>query len=357
VVSGVEAPYGAHRRKERSALRRIGFTTAVLVAVLAFAVTAQAASVNTLIPKDGVTEAVADDASVEYISYGGTGLNDVDSTRIINVDDTIRGAFVISRIGVSGPSNVGLGVTSGVDEWGGAFSIKVVDIVDTLTKTLHPGDAGAPLITDQKWTIVFGADDNFNDWLDSIGGGTDTLGGSMASGTAVRMWEDSTIAGDGSRGNADFLSRVGDGDAGNPDSHVATATDGAYYWDLGFGSYGNTWVLNNSALVAPLLSASLAGSPANFELSLLGSSSIAVSIKHGGVTGLITGDPVDFTGNTTIAGPGSTTTGDTAAIAGFHATDKAHLQFVAVPVPQAVWLGLGMMGLIGFGAIRRRRLA
>jgi hypothetical protein len=312
----------------------------MVLAAFAFAATAQAASVNTLIIKDGVTTNQADDASAEYISNGGTTTNDYKATRTIAVDDVIRGAFSISRINSTTP-NVGLGTSGGVNEWSGAFSIKVV----SLTEVDATPDGSA---TDADWTIVFGADANFDDWLNAISAGK---GAGMATGTAVRMWEDTTP-------NIDLQSKTGDADAEDADSHIFSGMDGSFYWDLGFGTRGSTWIATNSALIAPAdTTGAIATSPANFELTLLGSSGIAVAIKAAGLVGPF-GNLVDFGGNTSIFGAGVASAAlATEEAAGFHARDKATLQFVALPVPQAVWLGFALMGLIGVGSVRRRKAA
>jgi hypothetical protein len=320
-------------------LNRIILVTVVLSLALVFAASAEASSVNTLIVADSVSVNTADDASAEYISNGGTTSNDYDNTRIISVGDVIRGAFNISRINNS-TTNVGI---NGVNEWSGAFSIKVKSITEIDASGTNDGD-----ITEQDWTIVFEADDNFDDWLNAVWSGK---GASMASGTAIRMWEDTTP-------NFDVQAVDGEANEENADAFVMTAMDGDWYWDLGFGSNGGTWISTNSALIAPAgTTAALATSPANFELSLLGSGANAVGIKKGALVGPF-GNNVDFGGNTSIFGAGANNSGtQNEETAGFHARDKATFQFIAVPVPQAVWLGLALMGVIGVGSARRRKAA
>lgn len=311
-----------------------------LALAVAFGTTAQAASVNSLIVQDKVTINRADDASAEYISLGGTGTNDYDSTRIISVGDVIRGAFNISTINSSTP-NVGTGTS--VNEWAGAFAIKVISITE-----VDSTPDGNPF--EQDWTIVFGVDDNFDDWLNSIQSGK---GANMQRGTMIRMWEDSTP-------DFDIQALASDSIAEDADAHVKTAMDGNWYWDFGFGNNGAAWIATLSALAAPANTTSaLAVSPANFELSLLNKASgTTVGIKTGGVVGFL-GNNVDVAGNTSILGAG--TNGATVLpneeTAGFHARDKASFQFVAVPVPQAIWLGLALMGFIGVTSARRRKAA
>lgn len=325
-------------------MRYLGMTVCAVVALVLLGGVAQAAGVNSLFVKDGVSINTADDASAEYISNGGQTTNDYDNTRTISVNDVIRGAFNISRIN-STQTNVGVdnapvpGVPFTPNEWTGAFAIRVVSITE-----VDATPDGNPL--EQDWTIVFGADANFDDWLNAISAGA---GAGMVAGTAVRMWEDSTR-------NFDILSKDMDADEEDADAHVATGMDGTLFWDLGFGTRGSTWIATNSALTAPANSIQgLAVNPANFELTLL-SNFTGVSILFGGMIGQITGANVDFIGNTSIFGAGNNDSGvPNEETAGFHARDKATLQFVAVPTPSAVWAGLALMGVLGVSRIRRRR--
>jgi hypothetical protein len=320
-------------------LNRIILTAIVLVLAVGFATTAEAASVNSVIVQDQISINTADDASAEYISNGGTGTNDYDTTRTLSVGDVIRGSFNISRIN-SSSTNVGV---NGVNEWSGAFSIKVKSITEV--DSTPDGN-----VAEQDWTIVFEADDNFDDWLNSIQSGK---GANMQRGTMIRMWEDTSP-------DFDIQALAGDANAENADAHVLTAMDGAWYWDFGFGQNGSLWIATLSALVAPAdTTAALAVSPANFELSLLNKApGTTVGIKTGAVLGAF-GNMVDVAGNTSILGAGfnGATVIANEETAGFHARDKASFQFVAVPVPQAVWLGLALMGFIGVRNVRRRKAA
>jgi hypothetical protein len=309
--------------------------------VCAVGQTAQAASFNGLFFKDSTNEEVAEDVSAEYISNGGTGTNDYKADRTIAVDDVIRGGFTIDNINGNSIATAPFGTN--FDEWGGAFSIKVLSV----TEVDATPDGST---TDQDWTIVFGADPNFDDWLNAI---IPTKGDGMVAGTAIRMWEDSTP-------DRDFLEPFGGGLTEDADGHVATAMDGAFYWDLGFGVRGSTWIATNSALLAPSgLSGNLSGSPANFELTLMKISGIAVNVLLGGTTGNITGTPVDFNGSTQVKGAGADLTvagpAQTAEEAGFHATDNATLGFVSTPLPPAAWSGMALLSILGLARARRAR--
>lgn len=328
-------------------MRYLAFTAIAVAALMMLGAPAQAANVNSLFVKDGVSINTADDASGEYISNGGTSRNDYDLTRTLSVGDVVRGGFNISRIN-STQTNVGVdnapvpGVAFTPNEWTGAFSIRVVSITENDPSGVNNGNP-----FEQDWTIIFGADANFGGWLNTLVAGK---GNGMVAGTAIRMWEDTTR-------DFDLLSRNGDADQEDADAHVISGMDGTFFWDLGFGQSGSTWIATNSALAAPANTIQgLAANPANFELSLL-QNGIGVTILKGGMTGAITGNQVDFIGNTSIFGAGNDNSNvPNEETAGFHARNKATLQFVAVPTPSAVWAGLALMGVLGLSRIRRRKV-
>jgi hypothetical protein len=241
-------------------------TTLIFTAVFAFATTARAGSVNTLIIEIGVSVNPADGAISESIGNRG-------AHRAIRIGDVIRGAFHISRIN-STTTDPGVGTQSRANKWSRGFSLRVVSL------------------TEVDWTP--------------------------------------------------------DGDASEQD------------WTIVFGIRGSRWIATNSSLVAhPNTVGALAGSPANFELTLLSNLGLVAASKHPGRIEALTGSVFDSIGNPGSFGAGGSSTVSGGALqngqgVAFQARDETTLPVVALPVPQAVWLGLALIGLIGFRSIRRR---
>lgn len=339
-------------------MRYFGRYALAFVAVLAFAVTAKASTVNELIYQDSTTVNTASDESAEYVALSGAdtsgsylnravtpatvtnGDGTKTTTVTISKGDILRGAIDMNTLtnSVTGSSDVG---ASGNDAWQAVFSTKIVDIVDV--------DGNGTL------DLVLGADPDFGNWLSELHttyGQTDsTVSNPLVSGTVARFFTESLGAGN----DADFTSS-----GGTADSHVATATDGTFYWDLGFGSANDLWVAFDAVTTVPLVdhdfitSSGFSLSNANFTLSLMQNGAGVGIVQHAvgpNPLGLATSTLVDFSGSVSVRGVGSS------YAAGFHATDNAQFDFVAAPTPSAVWLGLAMMGLLGVGRSRRRKSA
>ena len=312
---------------------------AVAVGLLALGGASEAASVNSLFNLDGVTMNELSDESAEYVSNGGATINDVKASFFVGNDefvtlavgDVLRGMFDFNTVN---GDDIG---ASGNDSLQGIFSTKVISFADL------DGIGGAN-------DIVFGADPNFGAWLSAIHtayGQTDsTTAFPMIGGEVARLFTHGTPPND-----YDATSVL----TGSPDANIATATDGAFFWDLGFASTNDLWYAFNAVTAIPL-GASTGFSLANANLTLsqmfkAGQAGVRVIPHAVGVNplGLATSALVDFDGSTTIRGSGSSTN------AGFHATNNVNLNFLAVPVPAAAWLGLGMLGLLGLGRLRRRK--
>ncbi len=321
---------------------KLAFAT-VLVALLAFAASARAATVNSLMILDGETENISSDESVEYLvdaaSSGTTG--------VIDVGDILRGAINMNTLN---SSTANVGGSTGNDQWSAVFSIVVTG------KHYNGLIAGLP-----NYTLTFGPDAGFQTWLDSLDVDTSTPGvqkpdgPSLATGTMIRMFTNKTST-------VDF-----DGST-TADVNVATAAMGKFYWDLGFAnSSGYTtvdstgalsatvaegWVGTGGVTIASASSSSSFGN-SNFLLSLLQNSLGPIikpqAVESPTVYGL---DPtkawtVDYEGSVNVRGAGALATN------GFDLTDNAQFEFLALPLPAAVWPGLVM--LLGVGAWRRRR--
>ena len=98
-----------------------------------------------------------------------------------------------------------------------------------------------------------------------------------------------------------------DASAGSPDAHIATAADGVFYWDIGFGTRGDTWQITDSSLVSVAGASTFAffaAAPMNMELTVLGYGAPAIFVVPGGVTGAVTGSAVDIGGNGALFGAG-----------------------------------------------------
>jgi hypothetical protein len=310
-----------------------------LAAMVALASVAQAASVNDLIVKDGVHFNTASDESAEYVGLtgadgSGSYLNRLDTTRTLAVGSVLRGIIDMNTLGsIYGAKDVG---ASGNATWQAAFSTKVI--------SMTPEGGGL-------FTIVFGADPDYAAWLSELHttfGQTDsTIANPVKAGTVARFFTEPLGAGN----DSDLVGAH----AGSPDENVATATDGTFYWDLGFDGAQDVWIAYGaSPYAAPGTSDTFSFANANFTLSVV-QRGVGVAVKPHEVglnnLGLATTTLVDVDGSISVRGDGNS------ANAGFHATDNAQFRFLAVvPLPMAVWPGFLLMAFVGVKRIRRRRV-
>lgn len=308
-------------------LRHLKIILLGFVLLGALAATADAASVNSLIIADSTTLNQLSDESGEYLALAGdtngdgTGsyLNRVDHTKTIKVGSILRGAVNFNTLN---GSPVG---TGGNDVLQGLFSSKVTAITAIAL--------GGGL---SFYTLTFGADPDFAAWLSDVHTGNgqvdSTIADPVAAGTAARFFTH------GLPNDTDLTSAL----AGSPDANVATHTNGAYYWDIGFAA-GDSWTATftaTSLVIDDTINSAVTFANANFVLSQLGAGAGPTVIPQ--ALG-------DFVGSINIRG-GSQVNG-----AGFHAANNLNMSFLVAPLPSAAWAGLAMFGLMGVGVIRRRR--
>jgi hypothetical protein len=339
----------AVRREEDLALR---YTLAVLAVVGSLVVMVRpvsAASVSSLVVKDGVTPNVLHDESAEYLAYGtadadGSYLNRV-KTGNLEVGDVLRG--VINFDSIKNPSSQFLGNSTN-DVLQAVFSVKIDAFVDA---------DGGGVANDIRFTY----DDHFGDWLKELqlaNGQTDSTSSyTVQTGTVARMFTEPTGLGN------DF-STIPNTSGSTPDSNVAVGSSGTFFWDMGFGRSSDTWIAFNTGATPP--SSSTSPFYANFALSLLTQGAgVSVTPQTAGdllnssllsALGLSSSDLVDFFGSVSLYGPGATGGPTTSfADAGFVATDTTTVQFLSVPLPNSALLGMALLGLLGFAQLRSRR--
>jgi hypothetical protein len=330
-----------------SKLPRI-FAVLVACGALAMAGTASAGTVQSFFQGNNL----ASDNDAEYVVE--TGVAD----GVLQVGEIIRGAFNIDTLN-SGSANIGGGTAN--NQWSGVFSIRIRAITQT-----------AAQIAAGTGDIYFEPDPGFAAWiasLDTVFGGAQQApdGAAPGTGAMIRMYENPNFLGSGA--TIDFTTNHGGG-AANPDDNVGEAAAGSWFWDMGMnGSFtlatdvvtdmGEVWVALNAALgftpgtgINPGTSIGTGNAAINLipgspQGALLGLQSVSIP-------GVILGTLVNFAATTNIRGAASGVGGSSNA--GFDADSDASFTFVIVPLPLAAWPGIALLGLLGLGRMRRRRL-
>jgi len=335
--------------------RKLPLAVAALAAVgmLAMAGTASAATVQSLFQHKNT----ASDNDAEYVVKDANNSN----SGTLEVNDIIRGAFDISTLN-HGSANLGGSTIN--NQWSGIFSIKIRAIVQTSAQAAAgTGD------------IYFEPDPGFATWiasLDTVYGGAQTApAGDDPTGTGamIRMFQNSNFGGSGD--TIDYTTNWGG--AANPDNNVGEAAAGAWFWDMGMNgtftagsnitSLGEVWVAPNAALAYPLANSASSGTSigtGNAAINLIAGSPFGGALVPQPITILdpntllpiVLNSLVDFSVTTNIRG--SDTSGS--RLAGFNADSDASFTFTLVPLPMAIWPGVVLLGLLGLGRVRRRRL-
>jgi hypothetical protein len=304
----------------------IGVACGVLAAL-----PAAASSVGSLMYLDGTTANAASDQNAEGFFYDSDGSGGP-ANGILDKDDILEGVININTLN-AGSANVG--GTTGNNEWSAVFAIKI----ESITPTGNPGE----------FSISFGPDPGFSARLLAL----DPAAPLAPAGTMVRFYEDTLPDFNYNVSVAASLDSAAAG-AGGSD---ATASE---YWDIGFTVLnpsqrpaGERWVG-----VGGLAFAALAGAP---ESTLLGTSNFGVNVlaNYMGPPVVpqldIAGNPIDIIGSSSIKGSG--TAAHTPGAGGWTASSNSDFQFVALPVPPAMWAGFVLFGLLGGKKLLRRRLA
>lgn len=326
-------------------------TWAVVVAcgLLAFTASAQAASIQSLVDFSGVpgngTENKFADNSVEFLI---TNISSGSGT--LDVGDIVRGILNIDSV-----RNVGTGVDQDLSdnnvELSGIFQTEVI-----------------------KKVATGGTDSNGNPLFDMWFGPSASLSFPEASAlglsasTMVVMWQDKS---------PDYQQTAGpdtDGTLGSPyvaggggSSDEAFATDGTFFWGLGFngatvsdGMGGITGVTTLSEAWKASGIRDVAGTfgtdptqigSAFYSLNrILGANGLADGWKLDGQVGNFGSTKVEVTGDTTFRVSNSQ--------AAWPVNDQANFTIFAVsavPLPAAAWMGIALLGALGLGRRLRRR--
>jgi hypothetical protein len=326
----------------RSKWSRIAVGVAlVAVSAVVFAQGAQAASVNGALSGASfgdVFGALAQDNAREYLY-----LDDGDG--LIGVGDVLRGILRIDEADISplnlgGTNNVSFTPTSGNNEWAGVFQVMVTSI-GTIT---GDGSVGDPYRAD----LTFGPDAGFAE------------AGLLAGSAMVLFYEDATH---------EFLADNGTGQSFTTEQLIARVTNGMQYWAMGYTGNGtdingNTDAGPGEGWSAPSSFLALApGVPGAITLATFNAAMNRLFIGGGslGDSVLLTkmlspifapasGATVDFLAGGTVNGIGTSTP--------FEAqSNNVTFQFTGqvIPLPGAIWAGLGMLGMLGAARMRRRR--
>jgi hypothetical protein len=326
----------------RSKWSRIAVGVAlVAVSAVVFAQGAQAASVNGALSGASfgdVFGALAQDNAREYLY-----LDDGDG--LIGVGDVLRGILRIDEADISplnlgGTNNVSFTPTSGNNEWAAVFQV----MVTSRGAITGDGSVGDPFRAD----LTFGPDAGF------------TEAGALAGSAMVVFYEDTTH---------EFLADNGTGQSFTTEQLIARVTNGTQYWAMGFTGAGadvngNTAAATGEGWSAPSSFLALApGVPGAITLATFNAAMNRLFIGGGslGDSVLLTkmlspifapasGATVDFLAGGTVNGIGTSTP--------FEAqSNNVTFQFTGqvIPLPGAIWAGLGMLGMLGAARMRRRR--
>ncbi len=292
----------------------------VIFTVLAMAGIATAGTLNDLIAWPPDTVVFGSDENVERL------VNRVGSPDIIDIGDSIYGLLVIEQMNLlrgGVPSEIRLTHNDGNSEFTAEFQILVVGKVPT----------GNPI---SPFAFTFAPDPAFD---------TNNVG------TMIRMYEDFEPPGDSSHFDIhDFTDLLGETPGPDMPDAITSVTDGAFYWALGLVSAGNAWIGTGfDDLSLPIGPSDRLGDVvfAPDRPTELGAAAGSVHSMLALTNAL--GMSGEFIGTSQIGGP----------IAGspWPLSSHSNVDLVVIPLPAAVWAGMGMMGLLGAARIWRRRTA
>lgn len=288
---------------------------AVAVALAGFGVSAKAATVASLIATDGTYRAT--DSDREFV------INRVGSNpQVIDVGDSLRGIFYMDKLEFTDLANntslTHLGAPSTNDEWTGVFQVMVTSKV-----AVSPG----------VFNFTFGPDPTF---AEAAAVGT--------AGKAMLVMYDDAVQ------NVNL-------NGGTIASRTATATDGTYFWSAGFTGApvagaatpgaGQGWIATGGDDVSAVINSGAILGSANFGITRVKGSTVGAGDANPLVplTSPFFGYGSTFVGSSTIQGRGFVNTP-------FDLTSLTSFTF-AVPVPAAVWSGLGLLGILAASRVRR----
>lgn len=298
------------------------FGIALVVAacgVLALASTSQAATISQIIQANsGGQLNTASDDSVEIIIQR-------DGNSTLDVGDSLRGIFRINTLEPGLPGDGGSTFLTGVNnEWTGIFQTEVIRKIDN-------GDG--------TFDFYFGPDSTFAEATALLGAG---------SGAMALFFE---------QGPVHNYSTTG----GPLSSDIAHATDGDYFWALGFNgtvqasgitNLDEGWLSENSLDSIPGGPTPVGIGLANFALNrvgaVVGNGTGITIVPQASIFGSNQG--VEFSGSSEFQSvPGGA----------WPVSNELELNFIAfVPVPAAAWMGLALLGgLLGVRMRRRRHTA
>jgi len=324
----------------------IGKTTRLLMgaclgAVLLVAAPAQAATVNGIIgwnaPPAGANKIVlgSDESRQDLIDrvivdVDGDGIDDRDPAGVIDVGDSLFGHFVISTATVT-PKG-GSPVTHSLQhtatshgtansEWTGTFQIEV-----TAKQQIAPG----------VFNFAFGPDAAY-----------DTGG----FGTMLRMYEDNPVL-LGGPGTTWVGGALDTPPAPHPPAAPAL-TDGPTYWALGIAAPGvNAWTGTGPDSMTTILGAAIRLASSTFAISRTAETVPGMAGDVHAMLPQLAG--TDWSTGLPMVGETAGTSNIGAAPAGspWQLSDNTNFNMTIVPLPPAVFGGLGLMGL---GLLIRRR--
>ena len=291
-----------------------------IFAVLAVAGIAMAGTVNDFIEWPPETIVFGSDENVERL------INRVGSADIIDIGDSIYGLLVIEQMALlrgGVPSDIRLTHNDGNSEFTAEFQILIVGKVAT----------GNPLA---PFAFTYGPDPAFD---------TSTVG------TMIRMYEDFEPPGDSTHFDIhDFTDSLGETAGPDQPDAITSVTDGAFYWALGLVSAGNAWTGAGGDDITAVGGPSDRLGDAFFALDRTADTGAAAGSVH--TMKVLTnalGMSGEFIGTSEIGGP----------IAGspWPLSSHSNVELVIIPLPAAVWAGMGLIGLLGGARLWRRRTA
>lgn len=323
-----------------------GTWVVVACALFAFASNAEAANITSLIdfdPTGDTTNQISDD-SVENI------INVVGSPLTLDVGDFVEGILNITALGDEDNTLKTIGSGTSNNELTAIFRTKVIK--KTFSNAGLDGIVGTP---DDQYTIAFGPDDT---WAAAaalgVAGGAGTGTGAM-----VIFFEDSA---------QNFTK------SGPTGTDWANASDGKYFWALGFNTAvpaganfnattGEGWVATSRDTVP---STNIQIGTAVYALNRVFSTNAPSGttpipgIGEGYVLALQAGqfsDAVDGSDYVEIRGSTSFNA-QLGSSSGWNVNNQAEFFIVplsVVPLPAAAWAGLALLGALGIGRRLRRR--
>lgn len=244
---------------------------------------------------------------------------DLNGNGLLDLGDQLRGIFTIETIEKTGFPTHQLGQASGNNELTGLFEAVVAAVFST------PDNPLTLFVDETSYTYIFAP--------------TASFGATYGPGAMIAMFEDST---------PDYT-RVLNATCVDIATCEATATNGSPFMTLGFSAANNFWqatsTTNNIASIGAI-PAPGNGGVFNAGLNILSNSS---GLAFNQVDCGIVGNMVDVCGSGSLLGTGGVGTP-------FQSFDNVDFT-VNAKVPEPATLGLLGLGLLGMGAMVRRRKA